>query len=213
MHACFLSSAARRLPIIVAFVSVLWLAAPPTVTREQSRMERDAELRKSDEDREMEMKRFELMKNARPDGPAAARLAVKQIGEDFRQLQIVNNEMMRATFSSAAPRAIDYDHISKATAEINRRASRLRTNLQFPAVEREAAERDAARAAEREIADEREMRASLLSLDELIMGFVNNPTFAAQAVLDAQQSARADHDLAFIIKLSQKIKQRAEKLK
>jgi hypothetical protein len=208
MHARPLSSVARLISICIAFAFALWLASPPTGARAQSVTERDAALRRADEDREMQLKRLELSKNASPDDPRAARLALKQIGEDFRQMQIVNNEMMRATFASGARRALDYERISKATAEINRRASRLRANLQFP-----DAARDDARAAEREITGEREMRASLLSLDELIMGFVNNPSFGKQGVLDAQQSARADRDLAAIIKLSQKIKQRAEKLK
>ena len=208
----FRSTAARRLLIAAASASVLWLAAPPTPLRAQGRSAtiREHAVRKADTEREMEMRQREMMmKEARTDNSASARLALAQIGEDFRQMQIVNNEMMRATFSGGAPRALDYERISKATAEINRRAARLRANLQLPARE----ERDEARETEREIAGEKELRSSLLSLDELIMGFVNNPTFRKQGVLDAQHSARASRDLQSIIRLSQRIKQRAEKLK
>ncbi|MDT7540670.1 MAG: hypothetical protein QOE33_574 [Acidobacteriota bacterium] len=206
----FRSVAARRLVIAVTVAFALWLAAPASRAQSQagvSNVERSMEIRNADIQREMEMKRFEGMKAARADSPAA-RLAVEQIGEDFRRMQLVNNEMMRATFAVGAPRTLDYERISKATAEINRRASRLRTNLQLP-----TQGHDDARETGQEIAGERELRSSLLSLDQLIMGFVNNPTFSKQSVLDAQHSARASRDLASIIKLSQKIKQRADKLK
>jgi hypothetical protein len=203
-------AAARRL-LIVAAVSALWLAAQPTPVLAQSNRtaERNSEARHADQMREMEIKRLEDMRTARPDNSSAARLALEQIGEDFRQIQIVNNELMRATFSGGATRGLDYDRISKASTEINHRAARLRANLRLPSPGRDADQE----IAEREIAGEKEMRSSLLSLDELIMGFVNNPAFRKQDVLDTQHSARASRDLSVIIKLSQKIKQRAEKLK
>lgn len=204
------SIAAHRFVIAAAVASVLWFTAQPSPVRAQSSRDlaiQRAEARDADTQREMEMKRFEDMKAARADSPSA-RLAVAQIGEDFKQMQIVNNEMMRATFAGVAPHALDYERISKATAEINRRASRLRTNLQLP-----AQAHDDARETAQEIASEKELRSSLLTLDQLIMGFVNNPTFGKQSVLDAQHSARASRDLLNIIKLSQRIKQRAEKLK
>jgi hypothetical protein len=205
-------AAARRLLIVAAaFVSTLWLAEQPTPVLAQSNRtaERHSEARHNDQMREMEIKRLEDMRAGRADNSPAARLAPEQIGEDFRQMQIVNNELMRATFSGGATRGLDYDRISKASTEINRRASRLRTNLRLPAPAHEADQE----IAEREIAGEKEMRSSLLSLDKLIMGFVNNPAFRKQDVLDAQHSARASRDLSVIIKLSQKIKQRAEKLR
>jgi hypothetical protein len=207
----FRPAVARRLIIVAAFASVIWFAAPASFAQSQgsrTNVDRSAQMRNADAQREMEMKRFESMTAARADSKAA-RLSLAQIGEDFRQIQIVNNEMMRATFLDGSARALDYDHISKATAEINHRAARLRTNLQLPTQE----VHEDAREMGQEIASEKELRSSLLSLDQLIMGFVNNPTFSHQGVLDAQHSARASRDLASIIKLSQKIKQRAEKLK
>jgi hypothetical protein len=207
------SAAARHLFIAAAaFVSALWLAAQPTRVLAQSGrsvIDRNTEARHNDQMREMEMKRLENMRGGRADNSPAGRLALEQIGEDFRRMQIVNNELMRATFSGGATRGLDYERISKASAEINHRATRLRANLQLPSPAHDASQESA----EREIAGEKEMRSSLLSLDELIMGFVNNPAFRKQDVLDTQHSARASRDLSVIIKLSQKIKQRAEKLK
>ena len=204
-------AAARRLLMIAAAcASALWLVARPTPARAQSNRnaERRVEGRHADQMREMEIKRLEDARLGRADNPQTARFVLEQIGEDFRRMQIANNEMMRATFASGAAQALDFERISKATAEIGRRAARLRTNLELPDQGR-VDSRDAGH----EIAGEKELRASLLSLDKLIMDFVNNPAFRERGVLDAQHSARANRDLSAIIKLSQKIKQRAEKLK
>ncbi|MFN2597197.1 MAG: hypothetical protein ABR563_08440 [Pyrinomonadaceae bacterium] len=210
-HDTSVTHATTRTLLAAAFASALCLAAQPaTVSAQSSRsaVDRGVALRKADEAREMEMKRLELAREARAESSPAARLALRQIGEDFRQMQIVNNEMMRAAFPAGAPRALDYDGIAKATAEINRRAARLRANLQFP-----RAQGDPGGGAGREIGGEREMRSSLLSLDGLITSFVNNPTFRKQGVLDAQESGRAHRDLQAVIRLSQKIRQRADRLK
>lgn len=211
MRRPYLRSAARRALLASTILPAFWLAARPVQVRAQGSISvyvRDKMTRDADTEREMEIKRMEAMRNARRPGSPEAKLALAQIAEDFRQMQLVNNEMMRASFSDEKSRALDYEHISKATAEISRRAARLKANLQLP-----AQDSNQARTAERELAGERELRASLLSLDELIMGFVNNPTFRQQGTLNAQHSARASRDLAAIIQLSQKIKQRAEKLK
>jgi hypothetical protein len=208
----FLSFVARR-PLITtaAFFSILLLSAHPTTVRAQSRRsvsQRDSMMRKVDEEREMQIRQMELMREARPNNAPAARPPFEQISDDFRQLQLVNNGMMRDAFANGAQSVLDYESISKATAEINRLALRLRTNLQLP-----EPEHDEAREAKQEIAGAPQMKESLLSLDKLIMAFVNNPTFRQQGVLNAQHSTRASHDLLVIIKLSQKIKQRAEKMK
>ena len=209
MHRRSQSEASRSFVILlVTIASALSFFAPRA--RAQSGRDlaiRNAEARNADVEREMEMRRFENLKTAKPD-PTASRLAFEQISEDFRQLQLVNNEMMRVTFAKGASPTLDYDHISKATAEINRRALRLRANLQLP-----VQAPDDAGESKREIASAPELKASLLALDKLIMGFINNPTFHKQGVLDAQHSARASRDLLVIIKLSQKIKQRAEKIR
>jgi hypothetical protein len=209
MPAQFRSASARHFLLAAAACApALWFAAQPALAQSNRSAERNSEARHADQMREMEIKRLEDMRAVRPDNSQAARLLLEQIGDDFRRMQIANNEMMRATFADGAARALDYERISKTTAEINRRAARLRANLQLP-----SRARDDSRDAGNEITGEKEMRSSLLSLDELIMGFVNNPAFRERGVLDAQHSARASRDLAAIIKLSQKIKQRAEKLK
>jgi hypothetical protein len=196
--------------IAAACAPALWLVARPTPALAQSNRtaERHTEARHADQMREMEIKRLEDARFGRADNPQTARYVLEQIGEDFRRMQIANNEMMRATFARGAAQPLDFERISKSTAEITRRAVRLRTNLELP-----DQGGDNSRDAGHEIAGEKELRASLLSLDKLIMDFVNNPAFRERGVLDAQRAARANRDLSAIIKLSQKIKQRAEKLK
>ncbi|MDQ3907576.1 MAG: hypothetical protein M3268_04450 [Acidobacteriota bacterium] len=204
-----LPSHSRRLLFVFALAPALWIAAAPPQARAQSaKIERDSALLKSETEREMEMRVRDGEAGTRGPVTPQMRLALEQIGEDFRQMQIVNNEMMRAAFPKNAKPALDYARISKATAEINRRASRLKTNLQLP-----SPSDDDARGDDQEIAGERELRSSLLALDDLIMGFVNNPTFRKQGVIDARHSARASRDLTAIIRLSRQIRQRAEKLK
>lgn len=204
------AAAARRLLPAIAFAFVLSLTTAPALRAQSGRSvaERDTMMRRADAMREMEIKRLESKKDVKADRAPAARISFQQIVEDFRQLQVVNNGMMKAIFSNGAARAPDLDHISKAMAEITRRASRLRTNLQFPGLKGEVS-----RQSEREIADVKQLKASLLALDKMIMGFVNNPALRESGVLDAQQSAKAKGDLSVIIRLSQRIKERAEKLK
>lgn len=210
MHARTPKSAPRHVLFAFALAPAL-LAAVACSARAQSsgtsKIEHDSMIRNVDTEREMEMRVRDGETKSRPATPQQ-RLALEQIGEDFRRMQIVNNEMMRAAFPKDASPALDYARISKSAAEINRRAARLKLNLQLP-----DASSDDHPAADPEIAGDRELRASLLALDNLIMGFVNNPTFRAQGLLDARHSARASRDLSAIIRLSRRIRQRAEKLK
>jgi hypothetical protein len=162
--------------------------------------------------REMQIKQREGVAAGKPVPSLEPRLFYAQIREDFRRLQVVNNEMLHATFPDgiAAPR-FDYEHISKATAEINRRAARLKSNLQFPKPE-EGEQQEASRASA-QISSGEQLKSSLLALDGLIMSFVRNPTFHKSDIVDAQHSTRARQQLTEIVELSQRIKQSTERMK
>jgi hypothetical protein len=157
--------------------------------------------------REMEIKRREGAINAprAETPPIAARC--ERCKEDFRRLQLANNEMMRTIFSDKPPDSIDYQHISKATTEIKKRASRLKSELHLPEPER-AEERPEIKG----ISNDAQLKASLLALDKLIIGFVTNPIFRSLGTLDARQGIKVRQDLARIIELSQSIKLSAEKM-
>ncbi|MGH9880781.1 MAG: hypothetical protein ACRD6N_05040, partial [Pyrinomonadaceae bacterium] len=58
--------------------------------------------------------------------PEEERLAIEQIAEDFERIQVINNKMMSASMRAAVP---DYGNIADTTAEIRRRANRMKENL------------------------------------------------------------------------------------
>ena len=199
---------AARWPFFAAAAYVIVLSAAPAFAQSSGRspIERDLRERNDDLMREMEIRQREgAIKTGTVKGAAPAS-ACEGCRDDFRRLQVVNNEMMRATFSDETSNALDYRRISEATAEINRRASRLKANLLFPKPEREEQHPKV-----EDISDDKQLKASLLALDKLIMDFVNNPVFRSGTV-DAQRSVKAGQVLSRIIELSHAVKLSAEKL-
>ena len=136
--------------------------------------------------------------------PEAARLALAQIGEDYRHIQVINNQMIGAAIASAA---LDYKNISETTREIGRRAARLKSNLVLP-----APEGPPRRWAYGHSRDATQMRAALARLDDLVMGFVMSPFFRNRDVLDARAGAKASADLDEIIELTRLISEDAARL-
>ena len=121
-----------------------------------------------------------------------------QIREDFRRLQIINNEMMRTVFVNSN---VDRKLIAVTTAEINKRAMRLSANLVLPRIDDQAKNQkpDDAR-------NDGNLQAGLLALDHCIMSFVANPLFKQPNVVDSQSALRARSDLNLIIRLSERLK-------
>jgi len=167
---------------------------------------RQRQIRLNDE-METELRIRSLEKESRR--PAEAdrpRLAHAQLKEDFERLQTVNNRMMATTFSD---NVLDYKTISDASAEINKRASRLLSNLPLPD---EAEEKISTAFKGWKELEGGQLKPALLALDDLIMSFVNNPVFRTSGSVDVKQSAKARSDLEAVIQLSGKIKKAAGKL-
>ena len=133
---------------------------------------------------------------------AAARAAYPEIAEEFRQLQLRNYELAGAARPDAEP---DYALIRRESAEVRRRAERLKSALLLPGVEPDEIEAADVRTAE-------EMGAAIGKLDALVNSFAWNPTFHQPGVVDAEQSVRASRDLEGILKLSARIRKCAESL-
>ncbi len=128
-------------------------------------------------------------------------LALKQIKEDFRDIQDVNNRMMANAWSREE---LDYFYISDKVSQIRAKAVRLKTNLSLPE----------ARDVEKKQPDSvltgvKEFRAALLLLDQSIMSFVTNPLFQKTNVVEVGPATRASHDLEVVIKLSGKLQKAA----
>ena len=132
----------------------------------------------------------------------AERLAVTQIKEDYERIQIVNNELAEAVANGAG---VDLKLVAKSTAEIERRAERLLSNLALPGLPpdfervRMPAEGEA------------QLRPSLLMLGRLVNRFVRSPLFREVNVIDAQVSTRTRRDLEGIIELSGRLKKESAK--
>ena len=160
------------------------------------------------------------LSNLRRDLPPAinveqeARILLMTLREDFRQLQIVNNELMKRTFlpsrnnpdatTSRGPR-ITNQEIRSSLGEIQKRAGRLRTNLRLPDVN--TRKEDDIR--EQRVAG-RTMSSGLLMLDQTVTKFVENPYFQQLKVLDAQHALRAAEDLNKILRLTDSLRKLAK---
>ena len=127
-----------------------------------------------------------------------------QIKEDFARMQVVNNEMMRAVFDL---NTLDYNNILDTSAEIRKRAGRLKTNLRLPALGDEEEKKPL-----HVPSDDAALKELLLLLDDSIMSFVKNPLFQKTEVLDTKLSAKASRDLKAIIELSGAIRQSVGRL-
>jgi hypothetical protein len=136
-----------------------------------------------------------LVGNLRRDISQSQRLkqqAQLTLRDDFRKLQIVNNDLMMRMFvrSSLASREITGKEVRASLDEIKKLAKRLRLNLAIPEVK-------AAKAAYNVT-----LSRGLLLLDKAVMSFVENPLFQQLRVFDPELASKAGKDLNEILLLS-----------
>jgi hypothetical protein len=130
--------------------------------------------------------------------------AIKQVKEDFKQLQIIRNEIVHDLLAS---KPLDYKLISDETAEINKRADRLKVFLMPPdAEDKEKHPKDQVEF------NNDEMKGALVRLCNRIANFIENPVLKSPGTVDVEQSTKAGGDLLIIIELSGNIKRSAERL-
>jgi hypothetical protein len=99
---------------------------------------------------------------------------------------------------------LDYQRIAEAGAEVDKRASRLKSNL-FPKESKDVARQDGSK-----YRGPQELRSLLKALDNAIVGFVHSPMFENLRVVNSQDSDKAQQDLESIIKLSKEVNKRAK---
>jgi len=187
-------------------------AQRPSPNRPEGPTARTEALRRARDDRQTRDLTLRSVENPGSTKPAvedpSLRVVYEQIREDFHRLQLVNNEMMQATFPAKSTYTPNSNYISKSTDEMHKRAKRLLTNLRLP--ENDIKEQ---KPANEDIANANQLKSALLALDSLVMSFIGNPTFKHPNVVDVVESVKAKQDLLGIIELSRRIKQRSEKLK
>ncbi|HVF57323.1 MAG TPA: hypothetical protein VM934_14305 [Pyrinomonadaceae bacterium] len=132
------------------------------------------------------------------------RLVFTQISEDFLRIQVLNDELAKATLKDGP---LDLKFVAQTTSDIKKLANRLKFNLALP-----EPEKDGKRPRPGDAAEPGELKQSLTALDKLIAKFVHNPVFKDANVVDAKLSAQARLDLEEIIELSGQVKKRSEQL-
>lgn len=154
--------------------------------------------------REAALRGSEILPGKRPADPRRSQQLIDQVREDYKRLQVLRNEMVRALTSDAP---LDYKRIADRSAEINKRASRLKDALALQSPEEEA-KRQSAPA---ELNDG-QLKDALVNLCNGIITFVENPMFKSPGVIDAQETTKARRLLYNIIELSGGIRKNAGKL-
>lgn len=194
-----------RALLLLSASFVLLLASATTLFAQRDNRARAAEVRaRSNQAALNEWRRTHMKEELEKQFEKRRISLLPQIKEDFTRLQIVNNAMMRKVFDEEV---LDYRNVSGQLAEIRKRASRLKDNLMLPeSTQKGAPQKTMAAPVGAQIKD------SLLALDTLIMGFVQNPLFQKPGVIDAKLSAQAGRDLKMIVEFSSSIKKEVEKL-
>ena len=211
MRVCRTSILARRLARLTLLASALPLLAAAALAQSQGRSPRDATMRQRNAEmmREIDIRRRDgTVKEAKPEETPHPILPYARAKEDFRTLQLVNNDMMRAVFATAAAGPTDYERVAEAAAEIGKRAARLRSNLRLPDQAQVAA-----RASAPDISDDGQLRSSLHALDKAIMEFVTNPGFRQSGTVDVRHSTAAAESLTRVTELSRAVRLGAERIR
>jgi len=131
----------------------------------------------------------------------AMQARLKQVSEDFRNLQVVNNKIVAV----ATQKELDYRYVAEMIAEIGSLAGRLKSNLQLPVAKSNEIKGKPEKSGESDIS------AELRALDELIVRFTTNPVFRATNVVDVDLAKQASKDLSAVIERSKELKQRLRK--
>ena len=129
----------------------------------------------------------------------------KKIKDDFRDLQSLNNKMMADAWLQDA---LDYSAIAEMVSKIRGKANDLKESLSLP--ESEKSEKALLLPT---VTTARQFREELLLLDKTVMGFVTNPVFQAANILEIDQAKKASSDLEQVLKLTDDLKQNAQRLR
>jgi hypothetical protein len=127
-----------------------------------------------------------------------------QVFEDFERVQIINREMIQATSNLDNN---SYKRISSLADEMNKRAKRLKTNLNIPDVEHDKKEPES----QKEM-DAAQLKASVKTLNGNVKSFVNSPVFKDPRVTTVGHLQNLRRDIINVIELSRTVKKAASKL-
>lgn len=195
--------AIRAACYVAAAITLLAAAADRAVAQRPDNPDLKREQRNR-EVREANLRNAETKANLERIDQKRVAAAIQQVKEDFKQIQIVRNEMVR---NLLANKPLDYNLIADRTGEIHKRADRLKTYLMPPVPDKDIEQHKS----QIEFNND-EVKDALVRLCNLIAGFIDNPVLKTPDKVDVEQSAKAGSDLLMIIELSGNIKRSAERL-
>jgi hypothetical protein len=192
---------AARASLAALFVVVL----TPAAARAQGSAQAARDARRAEmETRQRTLWDLEKLKKKGAAKTPDRRPLYTEVAEEFQQLQLVNYSLAGV----ADPKvALDYARIKKESAEVRKRAARLKSFLSLPEIEEPQKQESAA-----EVQTPEALRSAVRRLDALVNSFVWNPVFQKPDVVDLEQSSKASRDLAGILGLSEQIRRSAEEL-
>jgi len=170
---------------------------PPPVNKVNAERMRQQEMSR----REYDLRNFGNESSA-PKDKRQVEALMAQTEEDFNRILSLHNEIARALTSKDD---LNYQFVSDATAEINKRASRVQHSLALGLSDEEA--RDLEKSKDEPIKD------SLIKLCNQIRSFVTNPSIENPNTINVEQMKKARRDLESLIQLSAHIKKDADKLR
>jgi hypothetical protein len=171
-------------------------AGPPPVNKVNAERMRQQDMSR----REYDLRNFGNESTA-PKDKRQVEALMAQTEEDFNRILTLHNEIARALTSQ---NDLNYQFVSDATAEINKRASRVQHSLALGLSDEEA--RELQKSKDEPIKD------SLIKLCNQIRSFVTNPSIENPNTINVDQMKKARRDLESLIQLSGRIKRDADKL-
>jgi len=159
---------------------------------------------------EARLRRPEIEASAESKNQKQIQEAITNIRQDFTRIQVLRNDIAR---NLVAHKPLDHSLITEQTAEINRRAQRLKVYMLSKAPENKE-QVDPSDLKSEEMID------ALVKLCKLIDSFTENPALKDAATISAKEGdnakkekAKADGDLLAIIELSDSIHKKSDSLK
>jgi hypothetical protein len=126
-----------------------------------------------------------------------------EVNEDMGRLKALNQEL--SLQAAATDQQLNYKTTLDSLDEINKRATRLGSDLALP-----PPDKDEKRNAVKDVG-KGALQPSLLELNKLLDGFLNNPIFVDTGAVDMHLAAKAKGDLDDIISLSAKLRKATDK--
>ena len=199
----FLISCTNRTLLLVVVLSVLGCAE---VTKSQTRGSNfpGPAIREGNRSMDDYDRTINRMKNDAKKVNERRRNLFPQINEDFQQIQMIHNEIVRLL---KADKDLDYERLSDLTGDMKKRGVRLRENLALPEPDQSVSP-----PTHGESVDDALVRSSIAELHELVVNFVASPIFKNLGVVDAKEINSARVNLDNIITMSDQIKRDAKSL-